>query len=497
MTENEARRIELVRAIELEDREGSLFTREDRDQADARARAEVGGGTGHGKSGKRTDARFVAARADFAAQRLATRHPGIAGLLEPARWPRWAALLLPVLALGAGLLANEFGTARRLDLLAVPLLGTIAWNLAIYLWLALAAATGRGHISAGPLAELAGKAGRDIDGGSSLDRAAGAFRSRWAALTARLAQARTARTLHLGAALFAAGLIAGIYARALVIEYRAGWESTFLSAPAVHALLSSVLGPASAASGVPIPDVSGIAAMRWTGPDTGGVNAGPWIHLYTVTMAALVILPRLALAAWQGAKALRLARTLPVAGRDDFYVRRLLRASGGRAGAVRVTPYAYKPGEETRRRLASTLRSALGDSAEVRFDEAIDYGGEDGWLAAHPPAPDDDYHVLLFTLAATPEAENHGALARQIANTLRRDHPGTVLAAVVDESPFRAHFAGQVGLDDRVASRLAAWRAVLGEAGVTPLGIDLSQADDGDLAQKIERGLLPDAEMRR
>lgn len=492
MTENEARQVELVRAIELEDREGLLLTREDRDQAEARARAAVAGA-----SGRKADARFVAERAEFAAGRLATRHPGLAALLEPAGWVRWAMMLLPLAALGGGLLANEFGTSKRLDLIAVPLLGTIAWNVLVYVWLPLSALTGRGRISAEPLAALEAKAHGKSNGGSAIDRAAISFRRRWAALTAPLSQARWARTFHLGAALFAAGLIAGIYGRALVIEYRAGWESTFLSAPAVHALLQALLGPASALSGVPIPGVDGIAAMRWTGADTGGVNAGPWIHLYTVTMAALVIVPRLALAAWQGAKALRLARSLPVAGRDDFYVRRLLRANGGRAGAVRVTPYANRPGDETRRRLASALRAALGDSAEVRFDEAIDYGAEDGWLAAHPPAPNDDFHVLLFALAATPEAENHGALASQIAERLRREHPGTVLAAVIDESGFRAHFAGQAGLEERAASRLAAWRSVLGEAGVTPLGIDLSQGHDDDLAQKLERGLLPDAEMRR
>lgn len=491
MTEDEAKKVEFVRAIELEDPDGLFFTREDREQAEAHARTQV-----RDMGRRRGEACFIAARADFAASRLATRHTGIAALLEPTRWSHWFAVLLPLVAVGAGLLANEFGTAKRLDLLAAPLLGTVAWNLLIYLWLIGSALTGRGRVSAAPLAELVARADRrSFDGGSAIDRAAASFRRRWAVLTAPLAHARLARTLHLGAAMFAVGLIAGIYTRALVTEYRAGWESTFLSASAVRALLQTVLGPASALSGVPIPDEAGIAAMRWTGP-SAGVNAGPWIHLYTVTMAALVIVPRLALAAWQGAKALRLARSLPVAGRDDFYVRRLLRASGGRVGAVRMTPYAYKPGKETRRRLGSAIRAALGESAEVRFDEAIDYGAEDGWLAAHPPAADDDYHVLLFNLSATPEAENHGALARQVADALRAN-PGTVLAAVVDESGFRAHFAGQSGLDERVAQRLSAWRAVLGEAGVMPLGIDLSEAPEGDLAERIERGLLPDAEMRR
>ena len=276
MTEDEAKKVEFVRAIELEDPDGLFFTREDREQAEAHARTQV-----RDMGRRRGEARFIAARADFAASRLATRHTGIAALLEPTRWSRWFAVLLPLVAVGAGLLANEFGTAKRLDLLAAPLLGTVAWNLLIYLWLIGSALTGRGRVSAAPLAELVARADRrSFDGGSAIDRAAASFRRRWAVLTAPLAHARLARTLHLGAAMFAVGLIAGIYTRALVTEYRAGWESTFLSASAVRALLQTVLGPASALSGVPIPDEAGIAAMRWTGP-SAGVNAGPWIHLYT------------------------------------------------------------------------------------------------------------------------------------------------------------------------------------------------------------------------
>lgn len=491
MTEDEARAAELVRAIEAEDGEAALLTREDRDQAEARARAEAAG-----HSGRRADDRFIAARAGFASARLATRHPGIAALIARSRWPGWVGVVLPLLALAAGFLANELGTSRRLDLLAVPLLGVIAWNVIAYAAIAGGAITGRGRLAADPVsgavARIAGVGRRDFDRGSALHRAADAFQRRWARRSAPLAGARIARTLHLGAALFAAGLIGGIYLRALVIEYRAGWESTFLGPEAVHGLLTLVLGPASAATGVPIPPVGEIAAMRWTGPFSGGVNAGPWIHLYTTTIAALVIVPRLAMAVWQGARAIRLARHFPGPGRDDFYTRRLLRAAGARPAAVRVTPYAYHPGEETRRRLSGALRAALGDGAEVRFDPAIDYGGEEGWIAAHPPRPEDDYHLLLFTLSATPEAENHGALARDLAARIAADHPGTALAALIDESPFRAHFAGQAGLDERVASRVAAWRGVLAEAGVTPVALDLADPLDDTLAQRLESGLLPD-----
>lgn len=495
MTEDDARHVELVRAVELEDREATLLTKEDRAQSGAHARAASAA-----VKGRRAADAFIAARADFASTRLITRHPGIAGLLRRSQWPPWLGLALPLLALIAGFVANEFGTGKRLDLLAVPLLGTIAWNLVIYIWLFLAVFRRRKGGGRDPLyralLRVRGFGRGNADHGTSIQRAGSVFESRWASASAPLTGARIERTLHLSAALFAAGLIGGIYLRALVIEYRAGWESTFLGPEAVHALLSTVLGPASAMTGVALPSTTGIAAMRWTGPATGGVNAAPWIFLYTATVFGLVILPRLLLSLGQGARALRLSRYFPAPGREDFYIRRLLRDAGGAPGRARITPYAYRPSEETRRRLSKALRDALGDGAEVRFDEPIDYGEEDDWSARHSGDPDEDYHILLFTLSATPEEENHGALAKALADRISIERRGTMLAAVIDETPFRAHFAGQSGLDERIASRLDAWRQALAGARIVPLGLDLSNELDASLAQRIESGLMPDAAMR-
>ncbi len=495
MTEDEALHVELVRAIELEDRESSLLTLEDRVQAEVHARSASAA-----VKGRRAADAFIAARADFASARLVTRNPGIAGLLRRSRWPRWVGVALPLSALIAGFVANEFGTGKRLDLLAVPLLGTIAWNLFVYAWLLLVLVSRRGGQAGAPLyrgfLRVRGFGRGNAEHGTSLQRAGSAFERRWAASSAPLTGARIERTMHLGAALFACGLIGGIYLRALVIEYHAGWESTFLGPHAVQALLSAVLGPASAVTGVSIPSTAGIAAMRWTGPDTGGVNAAPWILLYTATVFGLVILPRLVLGLGQAANALRLARRFPVAGREDFYIRRLLRSVGGTAASARITPYAYRPGDETRRRLSQALRGALGDGADVRFDEPIDYGEEDAWLARHVGGPEEDYHILLFTLSATPEEENHGALAAALAGRLASGRLGTMLAAIVDETPYRAHFAGQAGLDERVAGRLGEWRKTLAVARIVPFGLDLSQDVHRGLAQRLESGLMPDGAMR-
>jgi hypothetical protein len=495
MTEDDARNVELVRAVEVEDRDGTLLTREDLAQAEAQARS-VRAATDSDRAAEA----YIASRAAFATRRLATRHPGVAALVQRSRWPRWLGLALPLLALVAGFIANEFGTGKRMDLLAVPLLGTIIWNLVVYVWLFAALFARKMSRAADPLSRLmawiAGVGGRPINPGTPLHRAANAFRSRWASASAPLTEARIARTLHLGAALFAAGLIGGIYLRALVIEYRAGWESTFLEPSAVHALLSIMLGPASWVTGVAIPSAEGIAAIRWTGPSTGGVNAAPWIYLYTATVVGLVVAPRLLLALWYGIRGVRLSRRFPVAGREDFYVRRLMRSAGSEPGRARITPYAYVIGEETRRRLAEVLRGALGDGADVRFDEPIDYGAEESWMTDHPLDPNDDYHVLLFTLSATPEAENHGELAARLAARISRYGTGTVLAALIDESAYRAHFAGQAGLEERIAGRLRSWRSVLGAAGVTPMSADLAQPVSAELAQRIESGLLADGALR-
>jgi hypothetical protein len=476
VNEDDARLLMLVRAVERADPDAALLTREDRREADAAGR------TGLPTDPRRADDAFLAQRARFAAGRLETRQPVVSKVLKAMRWPGWIGLAVPLLALAAGLIANELGNARRLDLLAIPLLGTFAWNVLVYLWIAIDSVR-RKNASTGLLGKLARIGMPRIGSATPISRALGAFVADWQCAAAPLNAARASRTLHLGAAAFALGLVGGIYLRALAIEYRAGWESTFLQPAQVRALLATLLGPASALTGIAIPPVEEIAALRWR--EAGGGDARPWIHLLTVTVAWLVIVPRLLLSGWAAARAAARRKNFPIPGREDFYIRRLLRTATGRAGQVRVTPYAFRPDEALRRRLETVLREAMGESAEIRFDAPVDYGAEDAWAGSASFDPAIDHHLALFSLSSTPEAENHGTFAAALRTKLSATAQGTASAAIVDESAYRARFGGQSGFDERLAGRLRAWEKVLGEAGLAAYPIDLAGTSPED-AQRLE-----------
>ena len=497
MNEAQARQFLLVRSIESEDRDGVLLTREDRAQADQA-----------GRSGGARD--YLARRAEFAAVRLETRHPRVADVLRYARWPSWLGWLVPVAALLFGFASNEMGSSKHMNIIAFPLVGMFAWNFAVYLGIIGAGIAGlaRGGMSGGGKTQgflakmvsgIARRAAGRMRGQDGMGRALASFLGEWNSASAKLTSARGARTLHLGAALFAVGVIGGLYLRALGIEYRAGWESTFLGPDAVHRIVSLLLGPASTLTSVPLPDAAHIAALRWSA-GSSGENAGPWIHLYAASAALFVIVPRLVLASWNAAKAWRLAHHFPVPGREDFYVRRLLRSVEGGAGVVRITPYAYRPSDDTIARLTRLVRAAFGDGARVEMDSAVDYGAEEEWLESVSFAPETDHHLLLFNLASTPEAENHGAFARGVVEQIKAAKSGTSTAALLDESSYRQRLGAQADSDTRLAARRSAWEDMLHGAGVPVFAADLEGEEENALVKRLEAAFARDAamqEMRR
>ena len=185
------------------------------------------------------------------------------GLTKKPQWLFWAFVIF---AFVAGIAGDSFAASgHAINILAVPLLLLILWNVLFYLGMALNQAFQFRHFK---------KAKPDL------------------AQQVALWQGKT--YLHAAAAALAIGVLFGMYWRGLVFEYQAVWQSTFLSAQNVHAFLSFVLTPAVWLSGTTFPDVNHLAQLQF--PAHVGENAGRWIHWYAITVLLVIVLPRLVLA---------------------------------------------------------------------------------------------------------------------------------------------------------------------------------------------------------
>ncbi|CAG1018088.1 hypothetical protein BURC_02820 [Burkholderiaceae bacterium] len=431
-------------------------------------------------------ARFLARRARLGCERLAQREVAAAQLPWRAGVSPWwgAGLVLAAFVLGWG--SDAVTSAQRINILAPPVLALLLWSLLVYLLLALGALrgafAGRAKASTPGMPSTPGPLRRvllaSIERALSLSWLQGRgkasaplarFAATWTEASRGLHAARLASVLHAAAAALAFGALCSLYARGLAFEYRAGWDSTFLSPAAVHSLLSLVLGPASSWSGITLPSAEQIAQLRFSaGP---GENAARWIHLYAITLGVVVLLPRLGLsvaAAWR-AHRLSARMTLPLA---DPYFRRLLQAHSGHMLAVQVLPYSYRLPPALLPGLRSALEQMLGARVAPQLAEPVALGAEDTMeempaATGGTPAP---VRVALFPLTATPERENHGAFVRALsASSAAR------LLVLVDESGFRERFRGPDG-EARRAQRRGAWQRMLHDEGHAPLFADLSAA---------------------
>lgn len=472
MTEADLRATLLLRAFERTPDSGCAP--EDLDWAGREAKRQVG------EPGEPRGAEaWLARRARLGLQRLGERAPDLQpALLAGGRWPgRGTAVAVLLLAFLAGLVADPLGGQRQINLLAPPLLGLLAWNGAVYALLALQALAGLGKragaaaAGAGPLrsallaalrrasARLVRRWLRPAAGAAGAAAALARFGADWWSASRPLQAARLAALLHAAAACLALGALAALYARGLVLDYRAGWDSTLLDAAGVQRLLGWVLGPAAALSGQPLPQGEAWAALRLaSGGGAGGADgAARWLHLWALTLAAAVVLPRALLACWAGWQARRLAARLPLPPHDDL--QGLLRSAAGRPRPVWVLPYSYRLDAARQAALPPVLDALLGPGVQARVQPGLPLGAEDAldrWLPPWPAAPGADGGTVapLFALTATPEPESHGALLRALAAALPAGLDGVVL---VDESGFRQRLGAA---PQRLAQRRAAWQAL-------------------------------------
>jgi hypothetical protein len=449
MDEQAARDVALVRALESGDAEHAVLSADDRRYA-SRAAGELAHWQAADQRRPPTAELFLTRRAGLLLDRLGEREPALRALRHP-RWHAWVGLALPAAALVIGVLTEQIADRQHVNVLAFPLLGILVWNLVVYGLMLLRPLLGS---TLGPVRRWVGALGRTKTAAlpGTLSRPAARFVGHWAALAAPLANARAGRVLHLAAALFALGAVLGLYLRAFAFEYRIGWESTFLTASTVHGILQFVLGPAAALLGMPFPSPEAVSAMRIT-EGAGGADAGPWIHLYAVTVGLAVVAPRLLMSAFAGWRERQFANAF----RFDLgepYFRRALAAFAPSRARLRVAPYSYTFDEAAVSGLHALARHLLGDATELALRPSTEYGNEEA--AAHGlPRNESDVPLTLavFNAAATPESENHG----RFLDTLRAaiDSP---LAVVIDTAAYRRRLGAHAGAEARLGERCSAWR---------------------------------------
>lgn len=456
--EDAAQTLALVRAVEESDRDGTVLPFARRREATVTARAE----TGDDWPARRAAALLpaVTERWGFVPRLLRLTHPG-RGLAVPAVA---AALLL-------GMATNALGPDRRIHVLALPLAGLLAWNVAVLLALAARRAWPIGGFawrdSGRWLVRLTHHACRRwVDllpaGGTAepdlVRRVLAAYLRDWLAAVAPLSGARIRRLLHLASLAVLAGAVGGMYVRGLVFAYRATWESTFAGAETVERVLAILLGPASALTGIDIPAAEPIRAVDATSP---GGGAAPWIHLWAVTAALFAGIPRAVLAAAEGLRVARLSRKLPVEV-PGVYLQRLLASASTEVRRVDVVPYSYRLPAVLCDALRARLMDVYGGRADVRVSSPVEYGhGAEGVGASGHAA------VVVFNLAQTPEAEVHGAFLSALAGEAGRD-----LYVLLDSSAFRERAPGETG-ETRLRARRSAWDRVVSAAGLDAIHLDL------------------------
>jgi xanthosine utilization system XapX-like protein len=444
-----ARRLSLLRAVETDDGAAAgLWTPEDRQWATRLARDSAGAGA--------PPERVLAERAAHAAQRLRSRHPAVAAWLDQrTRLGPWL-LAAGLLALLAGLLVDQIGASQRVNLLAPPVWLLVGWNLLVYVGMALQ-----------PLWPPAiGPALRRRLQALWTPRSSGLMpqlQAQWMLQSAALNGARAALLLHLAAAALAAGVVAGLYLRGLVLDYRAGWQSTFLDAAAVHTLLAALLAPAQALTGITLPGTEALAALQLRpGQDAAG-PAAPWLHLYAATLLLAVIGPRLLLALLAAWRVHRLSRRWTLPGHDTWLQQQLRVASGGW-----VLPHAVPLAAASALGLRALLAPVLGDDLQLQPAVAVAHGDED---QPPPPPPGTTLALLLVDATATPEDDVHGRLLQASAA------PGLRRLLVLDEAAFVQRFGAT---SPRRAERRQAWQALAAAQGLPLLAADLARPAPAD-----------------
>ncbi len=448
----------------------------------------------------------IVARARAILALIPDRETLLTRLQQLTRFPAgigWSALALAFLL---GLLSNRLGPARVIDILSFPLLGLIALNLLLLLrfvlwngWTALRPKKSSRVKPASPppfphnlIESLALKRLKKADAEAAEETPPLTQRVLRQAVRDHLSLgrdfhlARLNLWLHGIAGAIALGLIGGMYLRGLALEYQAGWESTFLNPAAVHQIYQSVFGPVAwlgAPWGVQLPSLTLLEQIRLIGGEPAGgelVSAAPFIHLFALAAAVYLIIPRVILGGYTGARLHRFTQgAFPLRTDADPYFTRLQQHTPARdeEGVALVVPHSFSFEGIWRDTLREMIADTLGPRMVVRFAGSIAYGDEESAFTGLEQDAPASLLILVFPMSATPEAEIQGELLSLAQSQMRQGRLAQRLLVAIDTSRFRERLSADPAFPKRLEERTTAWRRLTHAQGLEPLIIDLAHPE--------------------
>ncbi len=464
MNEQQARAALLVKAIETAPSADTCLSTTQREAATAAALAAAPRPASDARRLEWTEA-FIVRRAERLVADALARQPrlralqGDAWLMTLLRWG------LPLMGLLAGLTSEFWVSPQTIDLLSPALSVFVAWNLVVFVVLALLGI--RRLFSPSERASWLGSGLARLAWPRAWSRPlwamARSFQRDWMRLAGPATGARVSAALHVSAALCAVGLVAALLFKGLFAEYRVGWQSQWLTASQMHALFATV-GQWLGAAPVSLDDMVRLERGAGAVKADGSTWALWWSRLLLLGVAA----PRLVLAGLSVWRARRALKRLHLDLSDPYFVR-LLADHGGPATTAVVLPYSHRLSPAGERGLTRAVRERFGPAATPLLQTVVAYGDA---APALPVLPRDTQRqvIVLFSLAATPEPETHGAFVRQVAALAANP-----VEVWLDSSTFSTHLAAGARAA-RLAEREALWRDFL---GTVPARVwHLEQADD-------------------
>ena len=414
----------------------------------------------------------VLERAEHIVNRLTRQHPVFASAFTVLQIKTPLVLLIGCAVLG-GILADPIGPAGHINLLNVPLLTLLIWNAVIYAGVLYNMFMPRSpqersqpgvprfvewlleFIVRGRLSRLKSDRAETPEEIQWIATSLASYAERLLHHGRTLLITHAHSLLHLAAAALAIGMMVGLYLRGFTFLYRAGWDSTFLEATGVHALLSFVFAPASWLVGISVPSVDVIADQQ--GP--AKANAAMWIHLWAATTVLFIVLPRtvLAMSAWLSKTRLAAEVSLPS---NEPYFQRLLNPYRGNGLFVEVLAYSHRV-KEADDRLLTFLSDAFGVLADIHIGNPVSYGERPPEFSS---APDRSLcAVVLLNVAQAPE-ETHSEFLEELKATIRgRGHSNMLLVALDCEA------YAKIEHEKRLQERCQAWATLVSGCGMRAL----------------------------